>query len=48
MNTERYIEAIGDRVQGQPASRLRALAMAGTAGFAVAAVVYRVLREPAD
>jgi hypothetical protein len=48
MKGARYIEAVGDRIQGQPASRLRAVAMAGTAGFAVAAVVYRVLREPAQ
>jgi hypothetical protein len=48
MRAGRYIEAVGDRMQGQPASRLRAVAMAGTAGVAVAAVVYRVLREPAD
>jgi hypothetical protein len=48
LNTERYIEVIGNRVQGQSASKFRALTMAGTAGFAVAALVYRVLREPAD
>jgi hypothetical protein len=48
MKPDRYIEAVGDRIQGQPASRLRAVAMAGAAGFTVAALVYRVLREPAD
>ena len=48
MNKERYLEAIGDRMQGQSASRLRALALAGSAGFAVAVAVYRVLREPED
>ena len=48
MNVQKYIEAVGDRVQGRQASRLRAATMAGTAGFAVALVVYHVLREPDD
>ena len=48
MNSERFLEAMGDRMQGQSASRLRALALAGSAGFAVAVAVYRVLREPED
>jgi hypothetical protein len=48
MKTEKYIEAIGDRMQGESASRFRALALAAGAGFAVATVVYRVMREPDD
>jgi hypothetical protein len=48
MKTEKYVDAIGNRIQGHSASRFRALAMAAGAGFAVATLVYRVMREPDD
>jgi hypothetical protein len=46
LNTQANLEAIRDRVRGKQAPRLRAAAMAAGAGVGVAAVVYRVLREP--
>jgi hypothetical protein len=48
LNKQASINAVRDRIQGRQAPRLRAVAMAATAGVGVAAVVYRVLREPDD
>jgi len=45
MNTKATAEAIVARLKGEPVSRFRAMAVAGTAGAGVAAVVYRSLRE---
>jgi hypothetical protein len=45
MNAKAATEAIRARLQGKPVSRLRAGAMAGTAGAGIALVVYRSLRE---
>jgi hypothetical protein len=45
LNTKATMEAIGARLQGKPASRYRAMAIAGTAGAGVAVVLYRTLRE---
>ena len=45
VNTKATMEAIGGRLQGKPASRYRAMAIAGTAGAGIAVVVYRSLRE---
>jgi hypothetical protein len=47
MNVSANTKAIRDRIQGKAASRRRAVAMAGAAGFGVAAVVYRTMRGPA-
>lgn len=48
LNTKGNVEAIRDRLAGHPASRFRAIAMAGTAGAGVAVAVYRVLRAADD
>jgi hypothetical protein len=46
VNTQANVEAIKGRLSGQAASRMRAAAMAGTAGIGVAVAIYRVLRGP--
>jgi hypothetical protein len=46
MNMQANIDAIRQRIQGKQAPRMRSVTMAATAGIGVAAVVYRVLREP--
>ena len=46
MNTKANFEAIRGRIEGQPASKYRAAAIACAAGFGVAAAVYRTLRGP--
>jgi hypothetical protein len=45
VNTKASAEAILTRLKGEPISRFRAAAMAGTAGAGIAALVYRTLRE---
>jgi hypothetical protein len=45
VNTKAATEAIWARLKGEPVSRFRAAAMAGTAGAGIAVVVYRSLRE---
>jgi hypothetical protein len=45
VNTKATTEAIRARLKGEPVSRFRAVAMAGTAGAGLAVVVYRSLRE---
>jgi hypothetical protein len=45
VNAKATTEAIRARLKGEPVSRFRAVAMAGTAGAGVAALVYRTLRE---
>ena len=39
-------EALIERVRGKAASRPRAVLMSASAGFAVAALAYRALRQP--
>jgi hypothetical protein len=39
-------EAVVNRVRGEAASRPRAIAMSASAGLAVAAMTYRLLRQP--
>ena len=39
-------EALIERLRGKAASRPRAAVMSASAGFAVAALAYRVLRQP--
>jgi hypothetical protein len=48
MNTQANLEAIRERIGGKPVGRFRAVAMAGTAGLGIAALIYRVLRETDD
>jgi hypothetical protein len=48
MNTQANVEAIRERIGGHQTGRFRALAMAVPAGIGVAALVYRVLRDPED
>jgi hypothetical protein len=45
MNTQANLAAIRERIAGQPVGRFRAVAIAGTAGVGVAALIYRVLRD---
>ena len=45
MNTQANLAAIRDRIAGQPVGQFRAVAIAGTAGVGVAALIYRVLRN---
>jgi Co/Zn/Cd efflux system component len=40
------VEALVERLQGEAASRPRAMVMSGSAGLAVAVVAYRLLRKP--
>ena len=47
MNVSANIGALRDRVSGQAPTRRRAAAMAGVAGFGVAAAVYKTMRGPA-
>jgi hypothetical protein len=46
MKTKANAEAIRGRMEGQPASKYRAAAIACAAGFGLAAAVYRSLRGP--
>jgi hypothetical protein len=39
-------EALVERLRGESASRPRALVMSASAGLAVAAMTYRLLRQP--
>jgi hypothetical protein len=48
MNTKANLEAIRGRLEGHPATRFRAAALAGAAGVGVATVIYRSLRGPAS
>ena len=48
MNAKANAEAIRGRLAGQAPARMRAFAMAGTAGVGVAVAVYKLLRDPAD
>jgi uncharacterized protein (DUF2267 family) len=46
VNAQANLEAIRDRLAGEPATRFRAAAMAGVAGVSVAVAVYRAMRGP--
>jgi hypothetical protein len=48
MNTQANLDAIRERIGGKPVGRFRAVAMAGTAGLGIAALIYRVLRDTDD
>jgi hypothetical protein len=48
MNTQANLEAIRERIGGKSVGRFRAVAMAGTAGLGIAALIYRVLRDTDD
>jgi hypothetical protein len=45
VSQKKNLKAIGDRLGGEPASRFRAVVMAGTAGAGVAALVYRAMHD---
>jgi hypothetical protein len=48
VNKQANLDALKDRVAGEPPSRFRAVVIAGAAGVGVAVLAFRALRAPAD